>query len=194
MFLNTFTPLPVELTSFSAFVVGSNVKLIWNTATEVNNYGFDILRRAQDDEWELLGFFEGNGNSNSPKEYEFIDDNVLSGKYAYRLKQIDNDGTLEYSKIIEIDVDAPLEFELSQNYPNPFNPVTTIKFSLPITSNVKLSLFNILGEEVQILVNETIEAGVHIINFNASQLSSGVYLYRIQAVDNIEIKRMVLLK
>ncbi len=197
--LNSFTPLPVELTSFSAVVVGSNVKLIWNTATEVNNYGFEIEREVGNrqsavSKWEMIGFVEGHGNSNSPKEYSFIDDKVVSGKYSYRLKQIDNDGAFEYSKIIEIDVDAPSKFELSQNYPNPFNPSTTIKFSLPVTSNVKLSVFNILGEEVKILVNEAIEAGVHIINFNASQLSSGMYIYRIQAGNFVEIKKMVFLK
>ena len=167
----------------------------------MNNYGFEILRSIytvaggnQYDLWDLLGFVEGNGNSNSPKEYSFIDNEITSGKYSYRLKQIDNDGTFEYSKIIEIDVDVPLEFELSQNYPNPFNPSTTIKYSLPVTSYVKLSVFNILGEEVQILMNETKDAGTYAINFNASQLNSGIYFYRLQAGDFIQVKKMTLLK
>ena len=144
--------------------------------------------------WARIGFIEGHGNSNSPKEYIFIDDKVTSGIYAYRLKQIDNDGTFEYSKIIEIDVDAPLEFELSQNYPNPFNPSTTIKFSLPVTSNVKLSVFNILGEEVQRLVNETKEAGIYTINFNAMQLNSGIYFYKLETRNFIQVKKMSLIK
>ena len=192
-------PLPVELTFFSARLLKNGVILNWGTETEVNNYGFEIEREVGSRQlavgkWEMIGFVEGHGNSNSPKEYSFIDNNVTVGKYAYRLKQIDNDGTFEYSKIIEIDVDAPLEFELSQNYPNPFNPSTTIKFSLPVTSNVKLSIFNILGEEIQNLLNETKEAGVYTINFNASQLNSGIYFYKLETKNFIRVKKMSLIR
>ncbi len=116
------------------------------------------------------------------------------GKFIYRLKQIDNDGTFEYSKIIEINVNVPLEFELNQNYPNPFNPSTTIKFSLPVTSNVKLSVFNILGEEVQIIVNETKEAGIYTINFNAAELNSGIYFYKLETRNFLLVKKMSLIR
>jgi len=192
-------PLPVELISFSAVIVNEGIKLNWSTETEVNNYGFEVERKVSSKQsavgnWARIGFVEGNGNSNSPKEYSFVDDGVTSGKYSYRLKQIDNDGTFEYSKIIKIDVDAPLEFELSQNYPNPFNPSTTIKFSLPTTSSVKLSVFNILGEEVQILVNETKEAGIYTINFNASQLNSGIYFYKLVTRNFLRVKKMSLIR
>ncbi len=122
-------PLPVELTSFSAATIGSTIKLNWQTATEVNNYGFEVERRALSAErqaWEKIGFVNGNGNSNSPKDYSFVDDKVSSGKYSYRLKQIDNDGQFEYSKTINVDFNGVKKFELSQNYPNPFNPTTTI--------------------------------------------------------------------
>jgi len=194
-----YTPLPVELSSFSVLMVNNGVKLNWRTETEVNNYGFEVERKVSSKQlavgdWARIGFVEGNGNSNSPKKYSFIDDNVTSGKYAYRLKQIDNDGTFEYSKIIKIDVDAPLEFELSQNYPNPFNPSTTIRYSLSVTSNVKLSVFNILGEEVQILVNETKEAGIHTINFNASQSNSGIYFYKLETRNFLRVKKMSLIR
>jgi len=145
-------------------------------------------------EWMKIGFVVGSGNSNSPKEYSFIDNDITSGRYEYRLKQIDNDGTFEYSKIIEIDVDAPLKFDLSQNYPNPFNPTTTIKFSLSVSSKVKLPVFNILGEEIQILLNETKDAGIHTINFSASQLNSEMYFYRLQAAEFMLVKKMTLLK
>ena len=179
--------LPVELTTFTATATANNIQLNWTTATEVNNYGFEILRqarlpegKAQNDRWSLLGFVEGHGNSSSPKEYSFVDESVFPGLYRYRLKQIDTDGSFEYSEIIEVQFGVvPTEYVLAQNYPNPFNPSTTIRFSLPVTSNVNLSVFNILGEVVQVLVNETKEAGVHIINFNASQLNSGVYFYKI---------------
>jgi hypothetical protein len=193
--------LPVELSSFTAKVLrNSGVQLNWTTETEVNNYGFEVERKnpplnpLQGGDFEMVGFVEGHGNSNSPKEYNYLDEGISYGSYAYRLKQIDNDGTFEYSKIIKIDIDAPLEFELSQNYPNPFNPSTTIKYSLPVTSNVKLSVFNILGEEVQILVNETEEAGIYTINFNASQLNSGIYFYKLETRNFLRVKKMSLIR
>jgi len=194
---NTGQVLPVELSSFSASIINNGVRLMWRTETEVNNYGFEVERKTKDvrgEMWGKIGFVEGYGNSNSPKEYSFIDNEITSGKYSYRLKQIDNDGTFEYSKIIEIDVDFPLEFELSQNYPNPFNPTTTVKYSLPVTAIVKLSVFNILGEEVQILINETKAAGVYTINFNASQLNSGIYFYKLEAEDFLIVRKMNLIK
>ena len=187
-------PLPVELSSFSVVVLDNGVKLNWRTETEVNNYGFEILRQAQDDTWQVLGFVEGYGNSNSPKNYSFIDKNVSSGKISYRLKQIDTDGQFEYSKIIEVDFGSPIKFELSQNYPNPFNPSTTIRFTLPQAGNVKLTVYNLLGEEVAQLVNEFKEAGVHTINFNASGLNSGVYIYKLEANGLVQTRKMTLLK
>ena len=190
----SLAPLPVELSSFSAVVLDNGVKLNWRTETEVNNYGFEILRQAQDDTWLVLGFVEGYGNSNSPKEYSFIDKNVSSGKIFYRLKQIDTDGQFQYSKIIEVDFGSPIKFELSQNYPNPFNPSTTIRFTLPQAGNVKLTVYNLLGEEVAQLVNEFKEAGVHTINFNASGLNSGVYIYKLEANGLVQTRKMTLLK
>jgi hypothetical protein len=167
-------PLPVELRSFSATVIGKDVKLSWNTATEINNYGFEIERSALSAErqsWEKIGFVNGNGNSNSPKDYSFVDDFAgkpayRTGRYSYRLKQIDNDGQFEYSKTIEVDINGVKKFELSQNYPNPFNPTTTIRYNLPEATNVKLTLFNILGQELRTLINEVKEAGTHTINFD----------------------------
>ena len=215
-------PLPVELSSFSASVVGNAVKLNWKTETEVNNYGFDIERilpqplpkegafgtplplgKGQGDGlWTKIGFVNGNGNSNSPKSYSFEDKSVLSGKYSYRLKQIDNDGQFEYSKTIEVDLGAPKKFELSQNYPNPFNPTTTIRFSLPDASLnpsqggtlVKLTVYNVLGQQVAVLVNDILEAGVHTINFNASELNSGIYIYKLEAGSFVQTRKMTLIK
>ena len=195
---NTFwvngSPMPVELSSFSAVILENGIKLKWRTETEVSNYGFEILRQAQNDRWSSLGFVEGHGNTNSPKEYSFIDDNVLSGKYSYRLKQIDNDGTFEYSKVIEIDADAPVGYKLSQNYPNPFNPATTIKFNLPESKVVKIVVYDILGTAVKTLVDEFKEAGIHTINFNASEFASGTYVYRIETSNYVDIKKMLLIK
>ncbi|MCK4978772.1 MAG: T9SS type A sorting domain-containing protein, partial [Candidatus Delongbacteria bacterium] len=144
--------------------------------------------------WITIGFVEGHGNSNSPKEYSFIDDNVTSGKYAYRLKQIDNDGTFEHSKIIEIDVDAPLEFELSQNYPNPFNPSTEISFSIKNNSQVKLSVYNSGGEIVSKMINGMMKKGSHSVNFDASELTGGIYFYKLEVDGRSLEKKMLLLK
>ena len=192
-------PLPVELTSFSASVVSNAVKLNWRTETEVNNYGFEVERKVGGlhsiiGNWEKLGFVNGNGNSNSPKSYSFEDKNVNTGKYSYRLKQIDNDGQFEYSKTIEVDFGTPGKFELAQNFPNPFNPETEIRFTLPAASSVKLTVFNLLGQEVKLLVNEYKEAGTHIINFNASDFNSGVYIYRLETNGVTQTHKMTLVK
>ncbi len=213
----TFTtnnPLPVELSSFSASVIGNAVKLNWRTETEINNYGFDIERslpqplpkegafgtplplgKGQGDGlWTKIGFVNGNGNSNSPKSYTFTDTDVLSGKYSYRLKQIDNDGQFEYSKTIEVDLGTPTKFELAQNFPNPFNPETAIRFTLPTAGNVRLTIYNLLGQEVKSLVNAFKEAGTHIINFNASEFNSGVYIYKLEANGITQTRKMTLIK
>jgi hypothetical protein len=192
--------LPVELTSFSAVVFDNRVKLNWRTETEVNNYGFEILRKNHTStlfrmaEWVNIGFVEGHGNSNSPKYYSFIDADITGEKYYYRLNQLDTDGKYEYSKIIEVDLRIPEKFELSQNYPNPFNPFTTIKYSLPESGNVKLNVYNLLGEQVAELVNGFKEAGVHTIKFNAENLISGLYIYKIESNGFVKSKKMTLIK
>ena len=193
------SPLPVELSSFSVKVKDGDVTLNWRTETEVSNFGFEIHRAHTSTslsvtEWEVLGFVQGHGNSNSPKEYSFIDQSVSGGKYSYRLKQIDTDGQFEYSKVIEVDLGTPGKFELSQNHPNPFNPTTTIKFSLPQSGNVKLTVYNLLGEQVAELVNEFREAGVHTINFNASDFNSGVFIYKLEANSFVLARKMTLIK
>ncbi|MCK9424569.1 MAG: T9SS type A sorting domain-containing protein [Ignavibacteriaceae bacterium] len=196
---HSYSALPVELTSFNAHVNGANVLLNWNTATELNNFGFDIERQVNSRQsavsnWEKIGFVNGNGNSNSPKDYSFVDKSVLSGKYSYRLKQIDNDGKYEYSKKIEIDLGMPTEFSLEQNYPNPFNPVTTINFAIPEEAKVTLAVFNQLGERVAVLVNEKLEVGNHSATWNAGNLSSGIYFYEIRTDRFTAAKKLLLLK
>jgi hypothetical protein len=197
---NTDDPLPVELSSFTATLDDLNIRLDWRTETEVNNYGFEILRQVQDEEWDLLGFVEGHGNTNSPKHYSFID-KYPGGEssYAYRLKQIDNDGKYEYSNIVEINL-SPNEFALYQNYPNPFNPVTKINYTLPQSSDVTIKVFDILGSEVETLVSEKQDKGIYEIEFNSLSasggqgLASGMYIYRMRAGNFVQIKKMVLIK
>jgi hypothetical protein len=188
-------PLPVELSSFAAKMYDQDkVKLNWSTQTEVNNYGFNVERQTQCGQWEKVGFVNGNGNSNSPKEYSFIDKSLIGGsKFLYRLKQVDNDGQFEYSEAVEVEV-VPTQFELSQNYPNPFNPSTKIRYQLPQESKVVIKIYNILGSEVMELVNDKREAGVYEVEFNASNLSSGTYIYKIAADNFVQTKKMILLK
>ncbi|MBK7866200.1 MAG: lamin tail domain-containing protein [Ignavibacteriales bacterium] len=144
-------PLPVELTSFTARAAGSVVNLNWETATEVDNNGFDVERNATGT-WQKIGFVEGHGTANSPKYYNFTDKSVTGNKIQYRLRQVDNDGTFEYSPVVEVEL-APTTFALDQNYPNPFNPSTTIRFSLPTSDIVTLNIYNTLGEKVATLLN-----------------------------------------
>lgn len=198
---NEGTPLPVELTSFIAYVVDYVVELRWLTSTEVDNYGFEITRcensNVKGETWQTVGFVQGHGNSNSVKSYSFTDKNLKSGKYLYRLKMIDTDGSFEYSNEVEVDITLPTEFTLMQNYPNPFNAQTKIKFAIPPGANnnkVTLKLFNILGEEIKTLLNEELEAGFHEVDFNASNLASGVFIYRLEWDDKFKVKKMMMIK
>jgi len=194
-------PLPVELSSFTAKVLkSSGVKLDWRTETEVSNFGFEV-ERLQDynieklQDWEKIGFVEGSGNSNSPKDYSFTD-NVMGGKYSYRLKQIDTDGQFEYSKVIEVDAgNIPGGFVLEQNYPNPFNPSTTIKFALAETQTAKLIIYDVLGNEVAIPFNGIAEGGkVYETEFNGEHFSSGIYFYRLETDTEVQNRKMILIK
>jgi hypothetical protein len=198
--------LPVELTTFTAAVEKKNTILKWKTATEVNNYGFEIERSLVTGhqslaKWEKIGFVQGNGNSNSPKMYEFTDKHPMSGKNFYRLKQIDNDGNYEYSHEVEVDIkNAPDNFEFFNNYPNPANPVTTIKFGLPVRSSVSINIYNTLGELVTQLTNEVKDPGYYEVRWDASNVSSGIYFYIIRAKEDgrakeyKSVKKMIILK
>ena len=193
---NSNNPLPVELTSFTASVTANKVSLHWKTATEVANYGFDIERASATDlTWTVIGFVPGSGNANSPKEYSFTDEQPLTGKTLYRLKQIDTDGTIAYSDAIEVTVDAlPTEYALYQNYPNPFNPSTTMRFDIPQQSRVSLIVYDALGQQVQELVNEDMAPGSYSVNFDGAGLSSGLYFTVLRAGSVTLTRKMMLVK
>ncbi len=187
--------VPVELTGFSATVNSGIVNLNWQTATETNNSGFNIERKSvEGSEWNTLTFINGHGTTTEPQSYSYNDENISAGKYLYRLKQVDFNGTYEYSNEIEVLVNPPDKFSLNQNYPNPFNPTTAIEFQLPKESFVTLKVYNILGFEMATLVTEQKPAGVHKINFNASELPSGMYIYKISAGSFEQTRKMMLLK
>ena len=197
--------VPVELSTFYASVNGNEVNLFWTTATETNNYGFEIQRASISSElinlkWETIGFIKGSGTSTEPKQYTFFDKNLSAGKYAYRLKQIDYGGTFEYSNTIEVTIEVPDKFELEQNYPNPFNPVTKIRFSIPVTAethqSVSLQIFDVLGNELATLMNEYKPAGRYEIEFDANKygLSSGVYFYQLKYGEFSSVRKLILMK
>ncbi len=204
------TIIPVELTSFTALANENNVELSWSTATETNNRGFEIQRSVimsgvKNLSWQMAGFVNGKGTTTEPQSYSFIDKNIPIGKYVYRLKQIDFDGTFEYSNEIEVDISAPDRFGLNQNYPNPFNPTTVISWQSPVGSWQTLKVFDVLGNEVATLVDEYREAGRYEVEFKVGQtssLSSGIYFYQLRVTNSsqgteqifIETKKMVLMK
>lgn len=186
--------LPVELSSFSAKLMDGDVLLNWITKTELNNFGFDIERKINQNEWVMIGFAEGYGNSNSPKSYSFIDDNVTGGsKFKYRLKQIDTDGQYDYSESVDVAI-VPNRFMVYQNYPNPFNPITKIRFELPQPCLIEIKIYDILGAEVTTLLKENKEKGIFETEFNAAGLPSGIYFYRLQTGPFVDTKKMILLK
>ena len=197
--------VPVELISFTADFRENIINLNWKTATEVNNLGFNVERSINKSDWMKMAFICGNQNSTSIIAYSYVDKSLSkAGKYYYRLKQIDNDGSYKYSNIIEADIISPSQFTLAQNYPNPFNPSTKINYTLSDEAKVVLELYNITGERIGQLVNEEQSAGYYSIEINLfsfnKHLSSGIYFYRMNTIKKIDgtsftsIKKMVLLK
>jgi hypothetical protein len=194
MLINYDGVIPVELLSFNASVTGASVNLNWQTATELNNSGFEIQRKSETSQWKKVGFVEGAGTTTESRSYSFSDSYSGQGTVFYRLKQIDFDGTSSYSKVIEVDLSNPTDFKLNQNYPNPFNPSTTVSFTIPKASNVKLNIYNQIGQQVVELVNRNLEAGSYNFIWNASNQSSGIYFYELQANEFKSVRKMTLIK
>jgi hypothetical protein len=186
--------IPVELVSFTHSIVDDGIMLNWKTATETNNAGFSIERSRDNENYTEIGFVNGRGTTTEPQVYSFIDDKVESGKYYYRLKQIDYDGKFSYVGEILVDVGAPNKYVLEQNYPNPFNPATVIKFALPENTKVVIKVFNSLGQQISEIVNGYFEAGVHQVNFDATVLSSGIYYYKMETPKFSQFRKMVVVK
>jgi hypothetical protein len=184
---------PVELVSFSGFQSDNGVILNWTTATEINNLGFEVERQSSG-EFITIGFVKGNGSTTENTYYVFTDENCGEGTFYYRLKQVDFNGTFEYSPVIEVEVKPVGTFFLGQNYPNPFNPATVISYGIKESGNVKITILNALGERVSILVDEQKEPGIYLIEFNASKLPSGIYFCQLHSGSCLQTKKMLLIK
>jgi hypothetical protein len=190
-------PLPIQMASFTASVVRDNdVEVAWKTVSETNNYGFEVYRkRNENGEWKELGFIKGNGTTLAEHSYTYLDKSVGFGQYYYQIKQIDLDGKSETFPEMNVVVGvAPDQFLLAQNYPNPFNPTTTIEFALPKETHVSLEVYNVIGQRVATLVDETKPTGIYVVPFNASALASGTYFYRLTTKEVSFIKKMMILR
>ena len=194
------TFVPVELTSFTATTKAGIVLLNWTTATEINNLGFEIERKmihnGSSGEWVTIGFRDGNGTTTDPKEYFYVDDisTITATSLAYRLKQIDFNGSYEYSEEVLVDNLAPIDFALHQNFPNPYNPSTTIKYQVPVISFVTIKVYDVLGNRIATLVNEEKLAGTYVVEWDASELTTGIYFYTLSSGNFFSTKKMILLK
>ena len=196
--------VPVELVSFRASVLKSKVLLNWTTLSESNNYGFEVQRKSDSEElWKVLGFINGQGTSSTPVSYSFGDDEISSDHYYYRIKQIDFDGSFNYSSTLKVSIQSPQSFQLGQNYPNPFNPETVISYQIPALKGesveVKLVIYNLLGDEVKTLVQENQGAGFYSVNWNGKDnsnldVSAATYIYRIKAGEFVQSRKMTLLR
>jgi hypothetical protein len=191
-------PLPIQMASFAANVVRDNqVEVAWRTASETNNYGFEIYRRRGDaGEWAKIGFAQGHGTTLAPQSYTYIDAGLSFGKYYYQIKQIDLDRKSETFSPMEVTVGAVSEkLTLAQNYPNPFNPSTVIEFVVPMSGHATMKVYNVLGQQVATLFDGNAEAGrINSARFNASNLPSGLYFYTLKSSGTTETKRMLLTK
>jgi hypothetical protein len=194
----TDNPLPIQLASFAASVVRNNdVEVAWKTVSETNNYGFEIYRRrGEAGEWTKIAFVEGHGTTLTPQSYSHIDRDVAFGKYSYQIKQMDLDGKSKVYPEAEVVVGiAPGTFIVGQNYPNPFNPSTTIEFVVPQNGLATMKVYNILGQEVATLFEGSAEAGkIYTVNFNGSDLASGLYFYTVSSAGKMQTKRMLMMK
>lgn len=187
--------VPVELTSFTSTISKNSVTLKWATATEKNNYGFEIERKDLKTEFKRIGFIKGEGTSTEVNNYSYSDNNLTPNIYSYRIKQIDYDGNYKYYYLAnEVNLQYTLTYSLEQNYPNPFNPSTTIKYQMPNSGKVNVTIYDVLGKEVKTLVNEYREAGQHSIIFDAGCFPSGVYFYKLSTGAYSSVKKMVLVK
>ncbi len=186
------TPLPITLLNFTVYPVGDNAQLNWTTSMEENNKGFEIQRSSNNADWNVIGFVNGAGNSETQRNYQYLDPNLAAGTYYYRLRQVDLDGHSQFSKTVPVTFKGSMTLELKQNRPNPFNNSTTIDIVIPKTCRVQLILYDQLGRPVQTLLDEEKAPGQYSIQVNRNGQGSGVYYYRMNAMGQSMVRKMTL--
>ena len=194
-------PTPVELTTFRASSQGADVLLEWTTASELNDYGFEIERReaAPNAGWQTIAFIQGSGTTSAPQTYRYVDANLLPGMYDYRLKQIDFDGSFSYVGVVSVEVNLPDVFTLYQNFPNPFNAQTEIRFYAPVSEYVRLNLYNLKGQIIRRLFDGVSDIGINKFKWDArdnfgSDVSTGVYLYKLEMANGVTTRTLIYLR
>jgi len=205
--VGTPSELPVELAGFTAVALAENrVQLSWRTLSEVSNYGFEVERAAVEPVGFTAvagGFVAGHQTTLEPHDYAFVDTTVSQGIWYYRLRQIDLDGTITHHEPVRIvvsgtaavtEADAPSAFELLQNYPNPFNPKTVVSCQSPVASYLRLAVYDLLGREVAVLIDEHKGPGTYQVEFDGAKLTSGVYICRMTVGSFVESREMLLVK
>ncbi|NIR47130.1 T9SS type A sorting domain-containing protein [candidate division KSB1 bacterium] len=190
---------PVEMKSFTAQFLANRVVLKWITATETNNFGFEVERSLPNHDFEKIGFVAGNGTVTVPKTYKFVDTEISTGKVFYRLKQIDLDGRFDYSDILTVNIGVPEHFELSANYPNPFNPETSFDYNVSRDAKISLTVYDLLGRKIKTLLDEFKRAGRHTVTWDGTdnfskKVASGAYFVRFVAGDFRQVRRVLLQK
>ncbi len=187
------TPLPITLLNFTVTKQGDNAQLNWSTSSEENNKGFEIQRSTDQSTWTVLNFIAGAGNSQTEKDYQYLDQNLPAGTYYYRLRQVDYDGNSSFSKVVSVTFDGGVALELKQNQPNPFSNYTSISMVIPKAGRVQLMLYDQMGRPIQLLMDEEKMPGTYTVSMNKNGLSSGIYYYKMNALGQVIVKKMTIL-
>jgi hypothetical protein len=187
------TPLPVTLLNFTVTKQGDNAQLNWSTSSEENNKGFEIQRSTDQSNWTVLNFIAGAGNSQTEKDYQYLDQNLPAGTYYYRLRQVDYDGKSSFSKVVPVTFDGGMALELKQNRPNPFSSYTSISMVIPKAGRVQLMLYDQMGRPIRQLMDEEKMPGTYTVTVNKNGLSSGIYYYKMNALGQVIVKKMTIL-
>jgi hypothetical protein len=188
----TFFPLPVSLTDFSAASDNHDITLTWKTQSENNNKGFQVERSNNNSEWYPVNFTNGAGESTVTRNYSYVDKGLAPGHYYYRLKQLDFDGHTKTSYIVTASIDGKGAVSLFQNTPNPFSGTSRIRFDLPSAQKVRLSLFDLNGREIKVLIDNTQAAGSHLAPIDATGLSRQMYYIRLQTESGTLVRKIVI--
>jgi hypothetical protein len=192
--LNVFSPncstLPVTLMRLSATSDRKDITVSWSTASEIDNDGFEIQRSSNGRVWEGITYVKGKGNSTAVSNYSYVDKGLFPQTYFYRLKQVDIDKKYKFSSIVTASIDGKAETVLGQNYPNPFRSETLIPYTLGKKSKVNLTVFDLNGRAMKVLINGTQNAGSHNQYFYSNQLAPGVYYYRLTTDEGTSVKKL----